>query len=165
MEQTQMTTAKDFVRDLTDGQEVDSVFVVRERARKETRNGDHYLRLQLGDVTGSLPGFIWDGVDEMDPECVPGGVVRVLGRYSVHERYGPQLVIKALRSATPAEYDPADLHEGPATPVEQMTADLDALVETVQRPHLRELLRRLLAPDTEVGGRGGAPARRSGGSH
>jgi 3'-5' exoribonuclease len=153
MDQTQFTTAKEFVRDLVDGQDVDSVFVVRERARKEARNGSHYIRLQLGDVTGSLPAFIWDDVEDMEPDCMRGGVVRAVGRYSVHERYGPQLVVRALRSATEAEYDPADLHEGPSTPVGQMAADLQALIDTVQRPHLRELLRRLLGPDTKVGRR------------
>jgi 3'-5' exoribonuclease len=153
MDQTQLTTGKQFVRDLVDGQDVDSVFFVRERARKESRNGSHYLRLQLGDVSGSLTAMIWDDVEEMDPDCVPGGVVRVAGRYSVHERYGPQVVVKALRTATEAEYDPADLQQGPATPVEQMAADLDELIDTVQRPHLRELLRRLLGPETKVGRR------------
>src|SRR5215208_1668416 len=99
MEQTQLNTRKDFIRDLSEGQDVDSVFLVRERARKETRNGDHYLRLQLGDVTGSIQALIWDEVEQMDPECVPGGVVRVAGRFTVHDRYGPQLTVKALRAA------------------------------------------------------------------
>jgi 3'-5' exoribonuclease len=153
MDQPQLTTAKDFVRDLVDGQEVDSIFVVRERAHKESRNGSRYLRLRLGDVTGSVAAMIWDEVEQMEPCCAPGTVVRALGRYSVHERYGPQLAIRALRAASDGEYDPCDLHQGPAMPVEQMRADLDALIDTVQRPHLRELLRRLLGVDTEVGRR------------
>jgi len=153
MDQAQLSTAKEFVRDLVDGQEVDSIFVVRERARKEARNGSCYLRLQLGDITGSLPALIWDDVERMDPDCAPGTVVRAAGRYSVHERYGPQLVVKALRAVAEDEYDPADLREGPSEPVEQLAADLDALIDTVQRPPLRELLRRLLGPDTEIGRR------------
>src|SRR5256885_10927062 len=153
MDQQQLSTAKEFVRDLVDGQEVDSIFVVRERAYKESRRGERYLRLQLGDVTGSIAAMIWDEVEEIEPCCAPGTVVRALGRYSVHERYGPQLVVKAMRAASQAEYDPADLHQGPSTPVEKMAADLPALIDTVQRPHLRELLRRLLGPDTEIGSR------------
>jgi len=153
MDQQQLSTAKEFVRDLVDGQEVDSTFVVRERAYKESRRGERYLRLQLGDVTGSIAAMIWDEVEEIEPCCAPGTVVRALGRYSVHERYGPQLVVKAMRAASQAEYDPADLHQGPSTPVEKMAADLQALIDTVQRPHLRELLRRLLGPDTEIGSR------------
>ena len=153
MDQPQLTTAKEFVRDLVDGQDVDSVFLVRERVLKETRNGAHYLRLELGDVTGSVAALIWDEVEEMEPDCAPGSAVRAAGRFTVHERYGPQLVVKALRAASAGEYDPRDLHQGPSTPIEQMAVDLEALIDTIQRPHLRELLRRLLGPDTHVGRR------------
>ena len=153
MEQPPLSATKDFVRDLVDGQEVDSVFVVRERARKEARNGSPYLRLLLGDVTGSLAAMVWDGVEEVDGACRQGAVVRAVGRFSVHERYGPQLVVRSLRPAGDGEYDPADLREGPPTPSDKMAADLEELIATVQRPHLRELLRRLLSPRTELGRR------------
>jgi len=42
MDQQQLSTAKEFVRDLVDGQEVDSTFIVRERAYKESRRGERY---------------------------------------------------------------------------------------------------------------------------
>jgi 3'-5' exoribonuclease len=153
MEQPTLTAAKDFVRDLVDGQEVDSVFVVRERTRRETRSGDPYLRLQLGDASGSVAAMVWDGVEDLNGECDPGTIVRVVGAYSVHERYGPQLVVKALRCAAEDEYVPADLLEGPAKPYEQLATGLRELIETVQQPFLRELLSRLLGPSTETGRR------------
>jgi 3'-5' exoribonuclease len=97
--------------------------------------------------------MVWDGVEEMNGECDTGAIVRVAGAFSVHERYGPQLVVKALRTADQDEYEPADLHEGPPVPYEKMAAALQELIDTVQRPELRELLRRLLSPDSEVGRR------------
>jgi 3'-5' exoribonuclease len=153
MDQPTLTAAKVFVRDLVDGQEVETVFMVRERSRRETRNGDAFLKLQLGDVTGSMTAVVWEGVEEAVPACEPGAVVRAAGRYSVHERYGPQLTVRALRAASDGEYDPADLDEGPAVPYDKLAADLDALLATVQQPHLRELLHRLLARDSDVGRR------------
>ena len=151
MEQPTLTATKAFVRDLADGQDVDAVFLVRERSRRETRTGDPFLKLQLGDVTGSLPAVLWDCPEEAAESCAPGSVVRVAGRYTVHERYGPQLTLRALRAANEGEYEPVDLHQGPPIDPDQMGSDLDALIATVQRPHLRELLGRLLSPDTEVG--------------
>src|SRR5919204_3288716 len=97
--------------------------------------------------------MVWDGVEEVDGACRQGAVVRAVGRFSVHERYGPQLVVRSLRPAGDGEYDPADLREGPPTPSDKMAADLEELIATVQRPHLRELLRRLLSPRTELGRR------------
>jgi 3'-5' exoribonuclease len=87
---------------------------------------------------------VWDGVDELDGLCEGGSVVRVLGRYSVDERYGRGITIRRMRAAQEGEYELVDLAEAPPIPYRQMAADLQSLVETIQRPHLRELLDRLI---------------------
>jgi 3'-5' exoribonuclease len=153
MEQTSLTATKAFVRDLADGQEVDSIFVVRELARRQKRNGEPFLKLQLGDNTGHVEAVVWDGVEDVVGCAVPGAVVRAAGRFGVDGRYGACLTVRALRPAVDGEYDPDDLAEGPPIPYERMAAALEELIGTVQQPHLRELLRRLLGPDTEVGRR------------
>ena len=144
MEQTTLTTTRCFVRDLADGQEVNEVFVVRAHTRRQRRNGEPFLKLQLGDTTGAVEAVIWDEVEALAPICPAGSVVRVLGRYSVDERYGAAVTVKRMRVAGEHEYELGDLTEAPPVPYEQMAADLDALVETVQRPHLRALLDRLI---------------------
>ncbi|MEA2454171.1 MAG: 3-5 exoribonuclease, partial [Thermoleophilaceae bacterium] len=103
MEQPTLTPAKCFVRDLVDGQEVDSIFVVRTRNRRQKRNGEAFLKLQLGDATGLVEAVAWDDVEELDPICHGGAVVRVLGRYSVDERYGAAVTVKRMRAATEDE--------------------------------------------------------------
>jgi 3'-5' exoribonuclease len=147
MEQPTLTPAKCFVRDLVDGQEVDSFFVVRTRNRRQKRNGEAFLKLQLGDCTGVVEAVVWDGVEELVTVCDGGAVVRVLGRYSVDERYGAGITIRRMRAAAEGEYDLADLAEAPPVPYRQMAADLQSLVETIQSPHLRELLDRLIDSD------------------
>ena len=151
MEQTTLTPAKSFVRDLVDGQEVDSVFVVRAHSRRQKRNGEPFLKLHLGDATGTVEAVMWDGVEELAPVCPAGAVVRVAGRYAVDERYGASITVRALRAALDCEYGLADIIEGPPVAYEQMAADLTSLVATVQRPHLRELLRRLIGPSSDTG--------------
>ncbi|MEA2419278.1 MAG: 3-5 exoribonuclease [Thermoleophilaceae bacterium] len=144
MEQPTLIPAKCFVRDLVDGQEVDAIFVVRARNRRQKRNGEPFLKLQLGDATGSVEGVVWDDVSELDQVCDSGAIVRVLGRYSIDERYGGGITIRRMRAAQEGEYETADLAEAPPIPYRQMAADLQSLVETVQRRHLRELLDRLI---------------------
>ncbi|MEA2424614.1 MAG: 3-5 exoribonuclease, partial [Thermoleophilaceae bacterium] len=90
---------KVFVRDLCDGQTVDSFFVVRERTRREKRNGESFMKVQLGDSTGAVEGVCWECSDELWAAAAPGTVVRVLGPYSVHAQYGRSLTIRALRPA------------------------------------------------------------------
>jgi 3'-5' exoribonuclease len=150
MEQQALTITKLFVRDLVDGQAVDSVFVVRERTRRQKKNGEPFLKLQLADVTGVVEGVVWERVDELLQHCCPGGVVRVVGTFCVDPRYGSSLTVRGLRPAEPGEYEPCDLEEGPAHSVEQMVADLRSLVATTQDPFLRELLERFFAQGSPV---------------
>ena len=151
MEQTTLTPARCFVRDLVAGQEVDEVFLVRAHSVRRRRNGDAFVKLQLGDLSGSIEAVVWDGVEQLAPLCGSGAVVRVIGRYTVDERYGASITVRSLRPAADGEYSPAELVEGPPVPYEQLAADLDALVATVQRPHLRELLGRLIDDSSPVG--------------
>jgi 3'-5' exoribonuclease len=151
MEQTTLTPTRCFVRDLADGQEVNEVFVVRAHTRRQRRNGDPFLKLQLGDMSGAVEAVVWDEVEALAPVCPAGSVVRILGRYSVDERYGAAVTVKRMRAATEHEYELSDLTEAPPVPYEQMAADLDALVETIQRPHLRALLGRLIDRGTDTG--------------
>jgi 3'-5' exoribonuclease len=151
MEQTTLTPSRCFVRDLADGQEVNEVFLVRAHNRRQKRNGETFLKLQLGDTTGAVEAVIWDEIDALAPICPTGSVVRVLGRYSVDERYGAAVTVKRMRVAAEDEYELADLTEAPARPYEEMAADLAALIETIQRPHLRTLLGRLTDPSTGPG--------------
>jgi 3'-5' exoribonuclease len=151
MEQPSLMSAKTFVRDLADGQDVDCHFVVRSRSRRERRDGSPFLKLGLGDRSGNLEAVLWEGCDEAYPLTELGEVVRAAGRYSVHERWGATLTLRALRTAREDEYELADLMEAPPVPYEQMAADLEALIETVQRPHLRALLGKLLDPAAPIG--------------
>jgi 3'-5' exoribonuclease len=151
MEQTTLTPTRCFVRDLCDGQEVNEVFVVRAHSRRQKRNGEPFLKLQLGDNTGAVEALIWDGVEELGPVCPTGSVIRILGRYSVDERYGASLTVKRMRPAGEGEYELADLMEAPPVPYEQMAAELEALIETIDTPHLRALLARLVDRSTETG--------------
>ena len=71
MEQTTLTPSRCFVRDLADGQEVNEVFVVRAHTRRQRRNGEPFLKLQLGDTTGAVEAVIWDEVEVAGPD-LPG---------------------------------------------------------------------------------------------
>ena len=153
MEQPTLISTKQFIRDLADGQAVDSVFVVREQARRQKRNGEAFLKLRLGDRSGMVEGVVWDGVEECLECSKTGAVVRVTGPYSLDPRYGATLTVRSVRTAAEHEYDPRDLREAPPVAVEKMLADLDELIGTVQEPHLRELLERLLGAASDTGRR------------
>ena len=153
MEQPTLIGTKEFVRDLVDGQAVDSVFEVRALTRRQKRNGEAFLKLQLGDATGIVEAVVWDGVEEVEAIARPGAAMRVAGSFCNDPRYGASITVRTVRLAGGEEFDPTELQEGPPVPYEQMVAALEELIETVQRPCLRDLLDRLLGTDTGTGQR------------
>ena len=132
-----------FVRELTDGQPIERVLLVREREVRRRSDGSRLLKLLLGDRSGTVAAVAAADL----PEAEPGACVHVSGRHEVDPRYGAQIVIEALRAAAPHEYDLAELLDGPPRSATQMEVALRELVAQVQSPPLRQLLDRVLGPD------------------
>ena len=138
------------VNELQDGAEIDQVLLVRDSERRQRRDGGDYLRLQLGDRTGAVACMVWEELGDLQELTQPGTPVHVRGRYTVHPRFGPQINLRGLAAPIPGSYEPEDLRDGPAHSVEQMEGELRELIDTVRRPPLRELLRRVLGEDSEL---------------
>jgi 3'-5' exoribonuclease len=124
--------------------------LVRDVELRPRRDGGEYLKVLLGDRTGSVPAVIWDEVRTARELCIPGEVVHATGRYCLHQRYGPQLAIQALRAARDDEFATAELLDGPARGPDQMETDLRELLATVHNPHLRRLLGLVFTPTSRV---------------
>jgi 3'-5' exoribonuclease len=139
-----------FVNELTDGHELDQVLLVRERERRPRRDGGEYLRLQLGDRTGAIVAMVWENLREAEALARPGEPVHVRGRFAQHPRFGPQINLRELAPAADGSYALGDLLDGPQRDAGQMEGDLRELIATIQEPHLRALLERLLGAETEL---------------
>ena len=137
------------LRELSDGDQVDGAFVVRERERRQKRNGEDFLRVVLADKTGTVPAIAWEGVAECFEICAPGSIVLVTGSFAIHPQFGKQIKLAGVRPAGPGEYDAEQLAEGPGRSHQLLESDLRALIETVQNPFLRKLLDRFFGADTE----------------
>ncbi len=131
------------LNELTDGIDVDQVLLVKQVERRQRRDGGDYLRLQLGDRTGSVVCMVWEEIEQLGPLACAGAPVHVRGRYTVHPRFGPQINLRELLAPAAGSWAPEDLLDGPARPVAQMESEIRELVATIQEPHLRELLSRV----------------------
>jgi 3'-5' exoribonuclease len=136
------------VRDLTDGQDLDQVLLVRAVEPRTKGDGTQILKLSLGDRTGQLTAIVRDAVPAARELCQAGRAVHVQGRYELHPRWGAQLVLHALRDAAPGSFAFADLVDGPPHSAETMELEVRELVATVQDPHLHALLERVLGAQT-----------------
>ena len=138
------------LNELTDGEEIDQVLLVRESERRQRRDGGDYIRLQLSDRTGAVACMVWEELAEIEELARAGAPVRVRGRYTVHPRFGPQINLRGLEDPAPGSFDAKDLLDGPAREVEQMEREVRELLATIQQPHLRVLLERVFGEDSEM---------------
>jgi 3'-5' exoribonuclease len=137
------------VRDLVDGTSVDQVLLVRGREIRRTRSGGEWMRLSLADRTGVVPAVVWDDIDEAAATATAGDPVRVIGTFSEHPRYGPQLTVQSVLA--PLEVDWERLLDSPATPVAELERRLDSYIGALADPNLAALTERLLGKGSDTG--------------
>ncbi len=138
------------LNEFTDGMEIDQALIVREAERRQRRDGGEYLRLLVGDRTGAVACMVWENLEEIAELAPPGAPVRVRGRFTVHPRFGPQINLRGLEHPAPGSFDAKDLLDGPPREISQMEEEVRELLDTIQEPHLRTLLERVFADDSEL---------------
>jgi 3'-5' exoribonuclease len=141
------------LRDLEDGQRVRGVYAVRERELRRKRNGEPWLRLSVGDASGSAEAVCWEDAEALYALCQAGTPVLLSGVFEVSERWGAKIKVAKLREAEPGEYEADELAAESQVSVELLERDLRALLETVQDPQLRQLLDRFFGEGSETWGR------------
>jgi 3'-5' exoribonuclease len=125
------------------------VLLVREREIRRTRTGADYLRLALADRTGVVAAVVWDDVEEAAGTATAGEPVRVIGCFSKHPRYGPQITVHSL--IAPLEIDWERLLEAPSVPVVELERRLDEHIAGLRDLHLKALTERLLGSASSSG--------------
>src|SRR3954465_1673071 len=136
--------------ELEDGQRVGGVYAVRERELRRKRNGEPWLRLSVGDATGTAEAVCWEEAEAHYALCCTGSPVFVSGVFEISERWGAKIKVSGLREAEPHEYEAEDLAaESEASP-DLLESELGELLATVQNPQLRELLELFFGEDSET---------------
>ncbi len=138
------------LRELEDGQRVKGVYAVRQRELRRKRNGEPWLRLVLGDASGSAEAVSWEDAEELYALAAPGTAVEVGGVFEQSERWGAKVKLTALRAVGADEYDPADLAAESEVSFEELEGKLRQLLETVQEPQLRDLLGRFFGEPSPI---------------
>jgi 3'-5' exoribonuclease len=126
--------------ELEDGQRVGGVFAVRERELRRKRNGEPWLRLSVGDATGTAEAVCWEDAEALYALCCTGSAVFIAGAFEVSDRWGAKIKISSLREAEPHEFETADLAMESEVSMEELEGGLRELLATVQNPQLRKLL-------------------------
>jgi 3'-5' exoribonuclease len=96
-----------FVTDLGSDQVITTFFLVHEKEIRNTREGKSYLRLELGDRSGTIEARMWDLFETIAKDINRDDFVKVQARVEIY-RNKPQLALQQVRRAKPEEIDLVD---------------------------------------------------------
>ncbi|MGH9743327.1 MAG: 3'-5' exoribonuclease YhaM family protein [Candidatus Acidiferrum sp.] len=132
-----------FVTDLAAEQTITTFFLVHEKEIRNTRAGKSYLRIELGDRSGSIEAVMWDQVDAVAKDIDRGDVVKVNARVESY-RNKLQLTLQQLRRAKPEEVDLADFLPHTKEDVGKLWAQLLEYADSISDPWLKKLVNAII---------------------
>src|ERR1700752_4904274 len=112
-----------YVTDLLSEQNITSFFLVHEKELRNTREGRSYLRLELGDRSGTIEARMWEQFEVAAKDINRDDFVKVQARVEVYKN-PPQLSIVQVRLARPEEIDLVDYLPHTKADVEAMWEQL-----------------------------------------
>ena len=129
-----------FVIDLSDGQAVASLFLVRvKEIRTSARTGSSWLQLELADRTGTISAKMWDNFVDLAATFEQDDIVQVRGRVKLY-RGERELTLDQIVPATEREYELGDFLPHTKYDVNELHAQLTAAIAAMKNPWLKRLL-------------------------
>jgi 3'-5' exoribonuclease len=132
-----------FVKDLTADQVITGFFLVHEKEVRNTNTGKPYLRMELGDRSGTIEARMWEKFEVLAKDVNRDDFVKIQARVEIY-RNRPQLSLQQFRLAKPAEIDLSDFLAHTPLNIEDLYAQLLAHAEGMTNPWLKKLVLKIL---------------------
>lgn len=146
-----------FINELTDGDNVEEIFLLADRQLRANRNGDSYFVSQLRDRTGIISGLLWNVNESAVNHVNVGDYVRVKGKVQMFQG-NLQMILMRIDPAEGDEIDPGDFIPKASTDVEFQFAKLTEMLLGITDEDLRGLMQAFLSDQNIVAGLKTAPA-------
>lgn len=129
------------IGDLNPGQRVDGMYGVAGKRLRSFRDPSKgcYLELDIRDVSGLMPGRIWDDADQVADKFQVGDVIQVQGEVTQY-RGENQMIITDLQVVPPEQVSVERFIPKSPRPFREMEEELWHRIESVRCPHLSQLL-------------------------
>lgn len=131
------------VKDLAAEQSITGFFLVHEKEVRNTNAGKPYLRMELGDRSGTIEARMWDQFEVMAKDVGRDDFVKVQARVEIY-RNKPQLLLQQFRVAKPEEIELADFLPHTKHNVEELYKQLLGYAEGIKNPWLKKLVTKVL---------------------
>ncbi|PYU00393.1 MAG: hypothetical protein DMG38_07925 [Acidobacteria bacterium] len=132
------------VSDLNSEQNITTFFLVCEKEIRNTREGKPYLRLELGDRSGTIEARMWDQFETAAKGIHRDDFVKVQARVEIYKNRA-QLSVIQVRLAKPEEIDLADFLPQTKADVAKLYGELLAYAASISNPWLKNLVTGILS--------------------
>ncbi|MBJ6723216.1 3'-5' exoribonuclease YhaM family protein [Geomesophilobacter sediminis] len=127
------------VADIKDRDQVEAVFLVKDKIMAMAKNGKPYLTLKLMDKSGEVDAKVWDNADEVGALFEKNDFLAVRAKASVY--LGKmQLILSELKRVPEETVQLADFLPETERDINAMVAELHALIASIRDGNLRQLL-------------------------
>ena len=146
-----------FVKELSDGESVDQVFMASEKQLRTNRNGNLYLQVRLSDKTGSITAMLWNAQQKHYDSFNNGDFVKGKGTAQLYNN-NMQILLKEVVHCDGTGVDEADFITLSTVDVEAMVGRVAELLRSMSNVHLRNLAECFLLDEKFMKGFRAAPA-------
>ncbi len=132
-----------WIRDIQENARVEGDYLVTSKTVSQTRQGNSFLTLTLGDRTGKVEARVWDNAEELSPQFKEGDIVTITGQAGTY-RNQIQIQIHAL-SPNKSPVDLSLFQESTPKDIPHMFSELKKLAHRVKNRHLAALIEAFMA--------------------
>lgn len=129
-----------YVNQIKERDRVSSIFLVRDKITAMAKNGKPYMTLKLMDSTGEVEAKVWDRIDELSSHFNADDFIRVEAKASVYMGK-MQLIVQQLEKVADESVDIGDFLPVSSRSAEEMRNELDQMLDSLENPYIRDLLR------------------------
>ncbi|MBD1399205.1 HD domain-containing protein [Pelovirga terrestris] len=129
-----------YVNQIKERDRVSSIFLVRDKITAMAKNGKPYMTLKLMDSTGEVEAKVWDRIDELSSHFDADDFIRIEAKASVYMGK-MQLIVQQLDKVADDAVDIGDFLPVSSRSAEEMRNELDQLLDSLENPYIRDLLR------------------------
>ena len=151
---------KVYVKNIVARDRITAPFLVRDKMIGMAKNGKPYMTLKLMDCSGEVEGRIWDRVDEFSAMFDRDDFVQVSGKASVYMGK-MQLVIQELSRLDESDIELADFLPVSSRPVDEMIGEFKAVIDRLEDPNLKQLMKLFLSDAAFMSSYTRAPAAKA----
>lgn len=130
---------KTYINEIKENDQVESLFLVKEKSSGITKTGNAYLKLKLMDRSGEIEGRIWTSVETFADSFEKDDFVQVSGKASSFQEH-LQLNITHIQRVGEEEILFSDFFPMAEKDIEEMFQSLLEISQQIKNPHLSQLL-------------------------